>query len=508
MKKNNKTFENLFVLDLANNHQGLLSHGKSIINSATKVVKKYQINAAIKFQMRDLDTFIHPNHKQNSSNKMVNRFSTTRLSLDDFANLKELVKKNKLQTMCTPFDEKSLKQVLDLNFDIIKIASCSALDWPLLEEVSKSGKPIIISTGGIKIDDIDLIVSFFEHKSAEFSLMHCVSIYPTPAKDCNLNQIQILKERYPDLSIGWSTHESPDELFAVGTAFAKGATMFERHIGLETSKIKLNDYSSNPNQLSKWFSAFNHTQDLLGNKNTKNIKKEETDSLNSLKRGVFARKDLKKGAILSKDDIFFAIPFNKGQLTSGEFIEGVITKKKLIQNESITNKLLIFPKTKTTQLIKSNIHKVKNLLNYSRVILNSDFQIEFSHHYGIENFPKVGATIINCINRAYCKKIVIQTAGQSHPFHYHKKKEETFQIIWGELKVKLDKKIKKLYPGDILLVQTGVWHSFSTKEGCVFEEISTTHFNDDSFYNDPVIKSKSRSERKTIVENWGRFQLK
>ena len=67
--------------------------------------------------------------------------------------------------------------------------------------------------------------------------------------------------------------------------------------------------------------------------------------------------------------------------------------------------------------------------------------------------------------------------------------------------------MRTLTPGDTLLVLPGVWHSFWTETGCVFEEISTTHYNNDSVYKDAAINKLERSERKTVVDHWGRYQL-
>ena len=73
--------------------------------------------------------------------------------------------------------------------------------------------------------------------------------------------------------------------------------------------------------------------------------------------------------------------------------------------------------------------------------------------------------------------------------------------------MRIDGKEKVLYPGDICLVLPGVWHSFSSKTGCIFEEISTTHFNNDSVYRDKKINDLNRNDRKTIVNHWGRYEL-
>ena len=67
-----------------------------------------------------------------------------------------------------------------MDFDVIKVASCSARDWPLLEKVAASGIPVVASTGGLTQDEVDDLVSYLDHRGCDFALMHCVSIYPTP----------------------------------------------------------------------------------------------------------------------------------------------------------------------------------------------------------------------------------------------------------------------------------------------------------------------------------------
>ena len=115
--------------------------------------------------------------------------------------------------------------------------------------------------------------------------------------------------------------------------------------------------------------------------------------------------------------------------------------------------------------------------------------------------------LISCINREYCKKILVQLPGQKHPQHFHKLKEETFQVLYGQLHVSVDGHTRTLHPGEIYLVMPGVWHSFWTDHGCVFEEVSTTHYSNDSVYKDAKINKLQRHERKTVVDHWGRFQL-
>jgi len=504
-------FEDLFVLDLANNHQGSVEHGLKIIKECGKMVRKHNIRAAIKFQFRQYDTFIHPDHVKNSNNIHIPRFLSTQLTREDWNVLFSAVKDESMLTMCTPFDNESVPVILDMDFDIIKVASCSAKDWPLLEEIARSSKPIIASTGGLTLEDVDNMVSFFSHRGSQMALMHCVSIYPIPTEEFNLNHIDTLKSRYKNITIGWSTHENQDEIAPVQIAVAKGAKMFERHVGYETNDIKLNLYSSTPEQLDKWFEAYRYAVDLCGydtSKSDRPIADIERQSLEGLQRGVFAKKEIKKGSLLTISDVYFAMPFVPGQISSESWIDnGIVVNKSFSINEPIFPNDIAINKSTKNEVLKKSIHEVKAMLNNASITLNSEFGIEFSHHYGAEKFREVGALIIDCINREYCKKIIVVLPGQKHPSHYHKRKEETFQVLTGMFESVIDGHHRVMYPGETALVQPGVWHEFWSKEGCIIEEVSTTHYNDDSVYNDKKINDLERGERKTVVSNWGRFEL-
>ena len=290
------SFKDLFVLDLANNHQGDLEHGRGIIREVARAVETAGVRAAIKFQFRQLNTFIHPSHHEGSDLKYVQRFMSTRMKHGQFRTMLDDVKRAGLVSMCTPFDEESIDVILKMGFDAIKVASCSAKDWPLLEEIAKAGKPVLASTGGLTTEDIDSLVSFFRHRGVNFAIMHCVSIYPTPDEKMALQQIRVLKERYPGTCVGWSTHENPDDTTPVQMAVAFGADLFERHVGVETEEIKLNAYSSRPDQLDAWFAACKRARVLCGPAQRPETSPEEQAAIDSLRRGAYAKDRIRAGA--------------------------------------------------------------------------------------------------------------------------------------------------------------------------------------------------------------------
>lgn len=502
----NFDFRDLFVFDLANNHQGSVEHALGIIREIGKVVRKQGVRGAFKFQFRQLDTFVHPVHQKQSDNKHIPRFLATRLDRPQFQTLLDAVRAEDMLAMCTPFDEESVDVITDMGFNILKVASCSAKDWPLLEKVAEANLPVVFSTGGLQLGNIDDLASFFDHRGTDFAIMHCVSIYPIPADKFNLNQIDVLCNRYRNKVIGWSTHENPDETVPVQIAVGKGARMFERHVGIATPDTKLNAYSSTPQQADRWISAWKQAVELCGS-TERQISSVEQESLDSLRRGVYARKAIKKGQQIARDQVYFAMPYLEGQLDSGNWKAGTIAGADIKKDGAILLSQAMVPHNPDYQVLKAAVHEVKALLNEARIALNSEFEVEYSHHYGISRFREFGAVIINCINREYCKKILVQLPGQKHPMHFHPLKEETFQVLHGDLTVNVDGHTRALVPGDVCLVMPGVWHSFWTDGGCVVEEVSTTHFNSDSVYKDAKINKLQRHERKTVVDHWGRFQL-
>lgn len=485
-----------------------MEHGLRIIREFAPVIRAAGVRAAMKFQLRNLDTFIHPVHHENKENKHISRFLSTRLSDAEFQTLTDECRKHGFIPMATPFDEDSVELAKQLNVEILKVASCSARDWPLLEKISETGKPVVISTAGLSVDDVDNLVSFFDHRAVQYALMHCVAIYPTPSHLMNLGRISFMRKRYPHVPLGFSTHEDPDDTHVIALAYAKGARLFERHVGVETERVKLNAYSSRPEQIRKWLKAYAEGVAMTGAAGGQEYSQDQSEqaSLRSLQRGVFAKKDIKKDEVIKRDDVFFAMPHLAGQLHSGKFKTGLVADQDYPALVPLSAVLVPERLTKK-QIIYRVLHKVKGMLREANVAVNHDSSVELSHHKGLENLQEVGAVIITCINREYCKKIIVILPGQIHPQHYHDKKEESFQVLSGELHVEVNDKPKILFPGDILLIPRGVWHSFAAPDGAIFEEVSTMHFMNDSAYSDKEIAAMKPEQRKTQLINWGEHQF-
>ena len=497
-----KILSDLIIFEMANSHQGSVEHGIAIIREMAKITRKYNVKGGVKLQYRNLDTFIHPCYKGNTEVKHISRFESTRLEKEDFDILVETIREEGLIPLSTPFDEEGADWCMKQGLPIIKVASCSAMDWPWLERLAEAKKPLIVSTGGKSVADIDKIYNFLTHRNCEFAFLHCVAMYPAAEGQLQLDFIDRMKRRYHEVPIGYSGHEEPSDNTAPMLAVAKGAQIFERHVGLPTETIKLNQYSMNPRQADDWVGAIQKARNIcsLKKQGEKYISQSEIDSLQSLMRGVYAREDIATGEDIKKEKIFFAMPYlkEKGQMHSGEFMEGLMAQNTYEKNDPVCEQRTIT----TVNIMRSAIHDVKGLIYEAGITIGDEYEVELSHHYGMESFRQIGATIISIINREYCKKLIVVLPGQSHPSHYHKVKEESFQILYGNLECIIDGNVKHMKPGDIVTVARTSVHSFSSKSGAVFEEISTTHIRGDSYYSDNAINKKDMMSRKTIIKEW------
>jgi sialic acid synthase SpsE len=323
---NNDIFEDLFVLELANNHWGDVERGLKIINTFGQVVRFNNVRAAIKLQFRDVDSFVHPEWRAATDIRYIKKTLDTKLEKEQLRVLVEAVRKTGCLTCATPFDEASVDLCREFNVDIIKIASSDINDWFLIEKIATTGKPVLFSTGGSEMKSIDDIVRFFARRRIPLAVNHCVSIYPSEDHELELNQIDFLRDRYPDLTIGFSSHEYRDWRTSIQMAYAKGARTFERHIDIDDGGIPVSPYCSLPEQCDEWFKAFHKAREMAGGSTTqrRSLPDKEVRYLDALVRGVYLKSDLPAGHVLGVDDVYLAIPLQEGQLSPREFMSGEV----------------------------------------------------------------------------------------------------------------------------------------------------------------------------------------
>ena len=317
----------------------------------------------------------------------------------------------------------------------------------------------------------------------------------------HISQIDFLKKRYPGVRIGFSTHEDTSNTDFIKMAVAKGATIFEKHVAVQTEKYAVNKYSATPGQVDLWLESALYAQKVCGEGVLRlPINPKEALSLQSLRRGAFAKNNIKKGDILSSDNIYFAFPPQENQFTANDW-----SKYYSFQaTEDISINSAIAPTNTfhkdSREKIWDIVEKAKLLIKESSVVIPGSVELEISHHYGLEKFHEFGLLMLTIVNRDYCKKLLVSLPGQKHPEQYHKQKEETFHVLYGSVDLELDGIVQTCMPGDVITIEPETRHAFVSKDGAVIEEISSTHFKNDSFYTDEKIAANK--QRKTLLTHW------
>lgn len=328
MSLNSYIFEDLFVLELANNHHGQLQRGLAIITDFARVVRFNNVRAAIKLQFRDVEQFIHRNFRGRNDIRYIKKTLDTQMPCSDYARMVDAVRRNGCIPCATPFDEKSVDLCVELGIQIIKLASSDINDWFLIEKIAKTRKPVIASTGGSSQKDTDDLVTFFANRNIPLALNHCVSVYPTEDSELELNQVDFLVRRYPNNIIGLSTHEYHNWNASIMIAYGKGARTFERHIDIDDGTTPISAYCSRPEQIDAWFKAWLKAKEMCGGSTTtKRIPPiKEIQYLDSLVRGVYAKRDLPTSYTLTHEhldeDVYLAVPLQKGQISCRELMSG------------------------------------------------------------------------------------------------------------------------------------------------------------------------------------------
>ena len=488
----------LIIADLANNHGGSIETAKKLISQLSELAINFNINICVKFQYRDLETFIYQRYHGTSDYSYIKRFEETKLNWAQFGYLTEYAKSLGLLTAATPFDELSTDFVLAHNHDFLKVASVSSNDWTLISKVEQIDLPILVSTGALTNLETEKIASRLMHKGKDFALMHCVASYPSIAERANILRISNLKKF--GVPVGYSTHEQPGELIPSVIAIAAGATIIEKHFGIEEGKISKNKYSLDKLEFSKWLDFLLDNLKYLYDCNFESSLTDQKNTLSQLTRGVRAKKDLEIGEEISIDAVTLSIPVLVNQLVAKDL--SVHNKIIAISNINKGDEIMLSEVSinSVDLCLRDIAQQVRLKLQNSNIIMSNNVELEISHHYGLDNFNNFGAVFITLINRDYCKKLIIMKPDQEHPEHYHKTKEETFFILHGDLILNLEGKVYNLLPGSIITINPNMKHSFKSIGGCIFEEISTRHLLDDSFYSDPIISKNT--ERKSKISFW------
>lgn len=220
------------IAEIGQNHQGDLDKAREFIR-----IFAFEGADAVKFQTRN-NKFLFSDDAYNKKYDSENAFAATygahreklELDLDWLPTLRQDCIDHGVDFMSTPFDEPSLAVLDNLDVDVIKIASFDLGNLPFINKIAQTGRPIVMSIGGGKIDQIRSSIELILQHHDDIALLHCVSEYPCEYNRLGLSNIEFLLEEFPSVTVGSSDHFNGT--LSGPVAYMLGARVFEKHVTL------------------------------------------------------------------------------------------------------------------------------------------------------------------------------------------------------------------------------------------------------------------------------------
>lgn len=324
----------LVIAEIGINHQGSLDLAKKMVDLAISSGVE-----VIKHQTHIVSDEMSSKAKEN----IVGYIGKSIYQLMDECSLnenQELELKNYVENkgaifISTPFSRAAADRLAKFNVPAFKIGSGECNNYPLIEHICQFKKPIILSTGMNKIEDIKISVEILRNHKIEFALLHTTNIYPTPHHLVRLDAMKELEKEFDDAVIGLSDH-TVDNLSCLG-AVALGASILERHFTDDLNRkgpdIK---NSMDPKQTKELIDGSKILFQARGGK--KGPVNEEKDVINFAFSSVVTIKKIKKGDKLTKDNIWVKRP-GTGPLFAKDF-NNIINK---IANKDIDTDVHLKP---------------------------------------------------------------------------------------------------------------------------------------------------------------------
>lgn len=293
----------LIIAEAGVNHNGSLELAYKMVDAAKNASVDY-----IKFQTYKSYNIVSKNaskadyQKENTGDgSQIDMLQSLELSYEEFGKLKDYCDKVGICFISTPFDLESIEFLDSLDIPFWKIPSGEITNYPYLMSIAKTGRPVILSTGMSTMDDISHALNVLtQNGTTDIKLLHCNTEYPTPYEDVNLNAMKTLYNTF-GYEVGYSDHTKGIEIPVA--AVAMGATVIEKHFTLDRNMEGPDHKASlEPDELSEMVKCIRNIEKALGN-GIKEPSKSEKKNISIARKSIVAKTDIKKGDILTEDNI-------------------------------------------------------------------------------------------------------------------------------------------------------------------------------------------------------------
>lgn len=323
------------IAEIGHNHQGDLEKAKLLFKAA----KEAGANS-VKLQKRD-NRSLYTKKLYDSPYDNENSYGDTygehreylEFNKEQYQELQAYAKELGITMFSTAFDFKSADFLADLDMPVYKIASGDLKNVPLLKYVASFNKPMIVSTGGATIDDVQRAYDAIMSVNQQLCLLQCTAAYPVPYEELNLRVITTFRERFPNIVIGLSDHDNGIAMAVA--AFVLGARVVEKHFTINRAwKGTDHAFSLEPTGLRKLVRDLKRVPLALGN-GVKNTYESEKKPLVKMGKKLVAARDLPAGHILTRDDIAIKSPGDGLPPYELEKILGLVLKEAITEDQDI-----------------------------------------------------------------------------------------------------------------------------------------------------------------------------
>lgn len=325
-----------FIAEIGQNHQGSFEEAQKLITAARLAGAD-----CVKFQKTDLHhkftkfALQRPYESEHSWGKTYGEHKNhLEFSEEQFRALQLFAKNENIAFTASAKDIPSLKFLQSIDVPFVKIGSGDSDDVLLLQEASKSGKPLVISTGMLNLESVHCVYQMVKKYHNKFALLQCTSSYPTEMKDVNLKVIKRYRKEFPDIVVGYSGHEIGNAVSVAAVTF--GAKIIERHITLNKNQ-KGSDHACSllPEEFESMVTDIRNVEYALGT-SKKKLLSCEIPCYEKLGKSLVAARDLALGTRITESDMNIKVGHPKGIPAENlKQVIGMRLKKNLVYDETI-----------------------------------------------------------------------------------------------------------------------------------------------------------------------------
>jgi N,N'-diacetyllegionaminate synthase len=294
------------------NHNGSISIAKKLIDAASESgadIVKFQSFNAEELSNSNAPLAEYQRKNKKSYSNQLNMLKELELSLDDAKTLKKYCDKKNIEFLSTAFDPVTLKSLINIGINYIKIPSGEITNFHYLSELEGTEKQILLSTGMSNLDEITKIMEYLRDSlqinNNQITLFQCTSGYPTPIYEVNVEVLTTYKSIF-NTKVGLSDHSSS---FAPAlVAVAKGAEFIEKHFTLDKEMDGPDHKASiNIDELASFITLVREASQCIGD-GIKSVQASEKSNKLIARRGIYLNRAIKKGEFVNKSDIKFIRP--------------------------------------------------------------------------------------------------------------------------------------------------------------------------------------------------------